>query len=73
VLDADQYNLGLVHDLRTVFPGVKLIVLTNDPKKLVRAVAAGATVALPKSTPTVKLAKVVAALTSGRRYPALRR
>jgi hypothetical protein len=73
VVDADQYNLGLVHDLRTVFPGVKLIVLTNDPKKLSRAVAAGATIALPKNTPTVKLAKVVAALTSGQRYPASRR
>jgi hypothetical protein len=73
VVDADQYNLGLVHDLRTVFPGVKLIVLTNDPKKLSRAVAAGATIALPKNTPTVKLAKVVAALTAGQRYPASRR
>jgi hypothetical protein len=73
VLDADQYSLGLVHDLRTVFPDVKLIVLTNDSKKLSRAIAAGATVALPTSTPTVRLAKVVAAVTAGLRYPASRR
>jgi DNA-binding NarL/FixJ family response regulator len=69
VVDADQYTLGLVHDLRTVFPGVKLIVLTNDPTKLSRAIGAGATVALPKSTPSAKLAKVVAALTAGQPYP----
>jgi hypothetical protein len=73
VVDADQYTLGLVHDLRTVFPSVKLIALTSDPNKLSRAVAAGATIALPKSTPAVKLAKVVAALTSGQRFPTSRR
>jgi DNA-binding NarL/FixJ family response regulator len=71
VVDADQYGLGLVHDLRTVFPNVRLVVLTNDSKKLARAVAAGATVALSKRTPTVKLAKVVAALgSSAPRAPA---
>ena len=64
VVDADQYGLGLVRDLRTVFPMVRLVVLTNDRKKLVPAINAGATVALPKSTSAVKLAKVVAALAS---------
>ncbi|HJX46756.1 MAG TPA: hypothetical protein VJ375_02835, partial [Gaiellaceae bacterium] len=56
---------------RTVFPStsVRLIALTNDPKKRVRAVAAGATIALPKRTPNLKLAKVVAALTSSTRTP----
>ncbi|MDX6471205.1 MAG: large repetitive protein, partial [Gaiellaceae bacterium] len=62
VVDADQYSLGLVHDLRIVFPSVKLVVLTSDPNKLAGAVAAGATIALPKGTPTAKLAKVVASL-----------
>jgi len=66
VVDADQYPLSLVHNLRTVFPStsVRLVVLTNDPKKRVRAIAAGATIALPKRTPNLQLAKVVAALSS---------
>ena len=73
VVDVDQYSLSLVRDLRTVFPSVRLVVLTSDRKKLVAAIAAGATIALPKSTPTVKLAKVVASLTGGQRVPASRR
>ena len=73
VVDVDQYSLSLVHNLRTVFPGVRLVVLTSDPKKLSRAIAAGATIALPKSTSAVKLVKVVAALTGGFRLPASRR
>ena len=72
VVDADQYPLSLIHNLRIVFPStsVRLVALTNDPKKRARAVAAGATIALPKQTPNVKLAKVVAALTSSARTPA---
>jgi DNA-binding NarL/FixJ family response regulator len=62
VVDADEYGLSLVHDLRTVFPMVKLIALTNDPSKLSRAIKAGATLALPKKTSTDKLAKVVSSL-----------
>jgi hypothetical protein len=66
VVDADQYSLSFVRDLRTVFPStfVRIVVLTDDRKKLSRAVAAGATIALPKHTPNAKLAKVVAALTA---------
>jgi hypothetical protein len=64
VVDADQYPLSLIHNLRIVFPSssVRLIVLTNDAKKRMRAIAAGATIALPKGTSSGKLAKVVAAL-----------
>jgi DNA-binding NarL/FixJ family response regulator len=54
----------MVHDLRTVFPGIPIIALTDDPQKLSRAVAAGATVALPRSTPPDQLAKVVRRLIS---------
>jgi DNA-binding NarL/FixJ family response regulator len=63
VVDADEFSLSFVHDLRTVFPTVRLVVLTDDPKKLSRAIAAGATIALPKRSAAEKLAKVVAALT----------
>jgi hypothetical protein len=74
VVDADQYGLGLVHNLRTVFPNVRLVVLTNDPKKLARAVAAGATIAMSKRTSPAKLAKVVAALAGSlQRAPAAKR
>ncbi len=59
VVDVDEYSLSLVHDLRTVFPGVAVIALTADPEKLSAAVAAGASVALPLSSPPSQLAKAV--------------
>jgi hypothetical protein len=62
VVDVDEFSLSLVHDLRTVFPGMAIVALTDDPDKLGRAVAAGATVALPLSSPPSQLAKVVAKL-----------
>jgi hypothetical protein len=64
VVDVDSYTLSMVHDLRTVFPGIPIVALTDDPQKLSRAVAAGATVALPRSTPPDQLAKVVRRLIS---------
>jgi hypothetical protein len=74
VVDADEYGLSLVHDLRTVFPMVKLIALTSDPAKLSRAVKAGATIALPKTTSAGKLAKVVTNLSGNApRIPASNR
>jgi hypothetical protein len=69
VVDVDEFGIGLLRDLRTVFPGVRLIALSDDPRKLAPAVRAGATIALPKGTPTVKLAKVVSALAGGVRLP----
>jgi hypothetical protein len=65
VVDADQYGLGFVHDLRTVFPSVKLVAITDDPRKLAAAIKAGATVALPRSTPADQMARVIAKLASG--------
>jgi hypothetical protein len=70
VVDADEFPLSLVHDLRTVFPTVRIVVLTDDPKTLSRAIAAGATIALPKRTAAEKLAKAVAALTGPARAAA---
>jgi hypothetical protein len=64
VVEVDRYSLSLVHDLRTVFPNLPLIVLTNDPAKLSRSVTAGATIALPGSTATSQVAKVVRRLIS---------
>jgi hypothetical protein len=75
VVDGDQYPLSLVHNLRIVFPSssVRLIVLSNDPEKRKRAIAAGASVALPKHIPSSKLGKVVAALAPGPRTTASHR
>jgi hypothetical protein len=64
VVDVDRYTLSMVHDLRTVFPNIPIVALTDDPQKLSRSVAAGATVALPRSTPADQLAKVVRRLIS---------
>ena len=33
VVDLDRYGVGLVRDLATVFPGVRIIALTNDPRR----------------------------------------
>ncbi len=48
----------------TVFPNIPIVALTDDPQKLSRAVAAGATVALPGSTSPDQLAMVVRRLIS---------
>jgi hypothetical protein len=64
VVDADKYTLSFVHDLRTVFPNVPIIALSDDPIKLSRSVDAGATVALTHSTTPDEVAKVVKRLLS---------
>jgi hypothetical protein len=72
VIDADQYTLGMIRDLHTVFPMVKLIALSNSASRRAAAVRAGATVGLPKTTSAPKIAKVVTSL-SAARTPATRR
>ncbi len=67
VVDADEYGLELVRNLRTVFPNLKLVVLTSNSKTLAAAVRAGATVALPKGISSSKLASLVARLASGQK------
>jgi Bacterial Ig domain/Bacterial Ig-like domain len=62
VVDADRYGVGLVRDLATVFPGMRIIALTNDPRRLAQAIRAGATIAVPRSTPSKELAKLIARL-----------
>ena len=63
VVDVDRYGLQLVRDLRTVFPSMKIIALTNDPRRLAQAIRAGAAVALPRSTPPADIAKLIRRLT----------
>ena len=67
VVNVDQFGVGFVRELRTVFPNVKIVALSNHPRVLVRAMKAGATVALPLSTPAPQLASVIRRLArSGR-------
>jgi hypothetical protein len=63
VVDVDRYGLQLVRDLHTVFPSLKIVALTNDPRRLAQAVRAGAAVAVPRSTPPADVAKVIRRLT----------
>ena len=51
VVDVDKFRLALVHDLRVVFPNVEVVALTGEAGKLAKSVSAGATVALPRTTP----------------------
>jgi DNA-binding NarL/FixJ family response regulator len=68
VVDVDRYGLQLIRDLRLVFPTVRILGLTNDPRRLVQAVRAGATIAVPRSTPPKDLAKLIKRLASRRVY-----
>jgi len=62
IVDVDQFGIGFVRDLHTVFPTMKIVALSKDPKLLAAALKAGAAVALPSSTPSPTLAAVVAKL-----------
>jgi hypothetical protein len=66
VIDVDRYGVPLVRDLRTVFPSVAIIALTNDPRRLAQSVRAGATVAVPGTTPAKDLAKLIERLAKRR-------
>jgi hypothetical protein len=66
VVDADAYGVGFVGDLRTVFPSVRVIAIATHPSTRARALRAGAVRALPRSTTTKQLAKVIATVASGR-------
>ena len=68
VVDVDRYGLQLIRDLRLVFPTVRIIVLTNDPHRLGQAIRAGATIAVPGSTPPKDLAKLIKRLAGRRLY-----
>jgi hypothetical protein len=68
VVDVDRYGLPLVRDLRLVLPTVRILALANDPRRLTQAVRAGATIAVPRSTPPKDLAKLIQRLASRRPY-----
>jgi len=66
VVDVDRLGLGLVRGLRTVFPTVRIVALSNNRGVLARAKKAGANLAFARSTPDPKVVRTVRRLASGR-------
>jgi hypothetical protein len=71
VVDVDEFGVGLISDLHAVFPSAKLIAITSSPRLMVNSLRAGATIALPRSTPASRLVRVIQRLLAGpaRRSP----
>jgi DNA-binding NarL/FixJ family response regulator len=67
LVDVDRFGLQLVRDLSLVFPSVRIVALTNDPRRLAQSVRAGATIAVPRSTPPKDLARLIVQLAKRRR------
>jgi hypothetical protein len=59
VIDVDAFGTGLVRELHTVFPSVRIVALASTPKLLAGSLAAGAAIALPRATPPATLARVI--------------
>jgi DNA-binding NarL/FixJ family response regulator len=49
----------VISDLHAVFPSAKLVALTSSPKQMVNSLRAGASIALPRSTPAPTLVRVI--------------
>jgi hypothetical protein len=67
VVDVDEFGVGIVRDLHTVFPSTKIIALAAGPKTMAAALRAGATIVLPRSTPPATLAKIIQRLAARKR------
>ena len=59
VVDVDELGVAAVRDLHTVFPSLKIVALAAGPKTMARALKAGATIVLPRSTPPATLARII--------------
>jgi hypothetical protein len=62
VVDVDAFAVSLIRDLHAVFPSTKIVALTSGPKQMVASLKAGASVALPRSTPASVLTRVITKL-----------
>jgi hypothetical protein len=65
VVDVDEFGVGFVQDLHTIFPSVRIVALSASPRMLARALKAGASIVLPRSTPPAMLAQMIQRLLSG--------
>jgi hypothetical protein len=66
VVDVDEFGVALIRDLHTIFPAVKIVALTSSPRQMAAALKAGASVALPRSSPAALVTRVVERLLSSR-------
>ncbi|HVM70056.1 MAG TPA: hypothetical protein VM204_09525, partial [Gaiellaceae bacterium] len=66
VVDADRYGMRFVRDLRTVFPELKVIVLSQSAKTRRQALKAGVVRALPKPAAPATLSKAIARVAAGK-------
>ncbi len=62
VVDVDAFGVSLIRDLHAVFPSMKIIALTSGPKQMIASLKAGASIALPRSTPASVLTRLVTRL-----------
>jgi hypothetical protein len=70
VVDVDEYGVQLVRDLRTVFPEVRVLALSNTASLRAAAKRSGAAKALPRTTPYATVKKTALALTQPVKRPA---
>jgi hypothetical protein len=59
VIDVDAFGIGIVRDLHTVFPSVRIVALASTPRLLAGSLSAGAAIALPRATPPATVARVI--------------
>ncbi len=62
IVDVDELGVGVIHDLRVVFPSLKLVALSSSPQQLAAAKRAGANVTVRRAAAKQKLTKVVTRL-----------
>jgi hypothetical protein len=62
VINIDQSGLAMIRDLHTLFPEVRLVAVSGNRRTLRSAVALGATVALPATTPSRQLSTLIGRL-----------
>jgi hypothetical protein len=62
VIDVDAFGVSLIRDLHAVFPSAKIVALTLGPKQMLASLKAGASIALPRSTPASILTRVITSL-----------
>ncbi|MGZ8793485.1 MAG: PASTA domain-containing protein, partial [Gaiellaceae bacterium] len=62
VVDVDAFGVSLIRDLHAVFPSTKIVALTSGPKHMAASLKAGASIALPRSTPASVLTRVITRL-----------
>ena len=62
VIDVDAFGISVVRDLHAVFPSTKIVALTSSPKQMAASLKAGAVIALPRSTPSSTLGRLITKL-----------